>query len=146
MTVKRTSHAIYDTKYHLVWIPKYRKWILRGDLRKRTKEIFQEIAKDFGFEIDTLEVREDHIHLFLSAPPKYSISKIVGILKSISGSKIFQEFPEVKKELWNQEFLSDGYFARTVGDKVTSEIIRRYIEYQSQEEKGSEQLKLFEKD
>lgn len=146
MTVKRTSHAIYDTKYHLVWIPKYRKWILRGDLRKRTKEIFQEIAKDFGFEIDTLEVREDHIHLFLSAPPKYSISKIVGILKSISGSKIFQEFPEVKKELWNQEFWSDGYFARTVGDKVTSEIIRRYIEYQSQEEKGSEQLKLFEKD
>lgn len=142
MSLKRTSHAVYDTKYHLVWTPKYRKWILRGDLQQRAKEIFKEIAEDFGFELDTLEVMQDHVHLFLGAPPKYSIAKIVGILKSISANRIFKEFPEVKKELWKGEFWSDGYFARTVGDKVTADIIRRYIEYQVKEDKG-QQLELF---
>ena len=143
MVIKRTSHAVYDTKYHLVWVPKYRKWILRGDIQKRAKEIFKEIALDFDFEIDTLEVMEDHVHIFLGAPPKYSIAKMVGILKSISASKIFEEFPEVKKQLWGGEFWNDGYFARTVGDKVTADIIRRYIKYQKSEDKGYEQLKLF---
>ena len=144
MTVKRTSHAVYDTKYHLVWIPKYRKWILRGDIRKRVEEIFEEISEDFCFEIDTKEVAKDHVHIFLSAPPRYSISKVVGILKSISAGKIFQEFPEVKKELWGGEFWSDGYFVRTVGDKVTTQVIRKYIKYHKEETKGSGQLKLFE--
>ena len=144
MTVKRTSHAVYDAKYHLVWIPKYRKWILKGDVRERVEKVFKEISEDFGFEIDTQEVAKDHVHIFLSAPPKYSISKIVGILKSISASKIFEEFPEVKKELWGGEFWSDGYFARTVGDKVTTQVIRKYIRYHQEEAKGSGQLKLFE--
>jgi putative transposase len=142
MIVKRTSHAVYDTKYHLVWIPKYRKWILKGDLRQRVKELSKEIAEDFDFEIDTLEVMEDHVHIFLGAPPKYSIAKMVGILKSISASRIFEEFPEVKKQLWGGQFWSDGYFARTVGDKVTSDVIRRYIEHQIKEDKG-QQLELF---
>ena len=142
MGLKRTSHAVYDAKYHLVWVPKYRKWILRGDLQQRVKEIFKEVSEDFGFELDTMEVMEDHVHLFLSAPPKYSIAKMVGILKSISASKIFKEFPEVKKQLWGGQFWSDGYFARTVGDKVTADVIRRYIEYQKKEDKG-QQLELF---
>ena len=97
MAVKRTSPAVYDTKYHLVWAPKYRKWVLRGDLRKRVEELFREIAQDFGFAIDTLEVAADHVHLFLDFPPRYSIAKVVGILKSISASQVFEEFPEIKK-------------------------------------------------
>ena len=56
MVLKRTSHAVYDTKYHLVWAPKYRKWILRGEIQKRAEEIFREIAEHHEFEIDTLEV------------------------------------------------------------------------------------------
>jgi putative transposase len=99
MELKRTSHAVYDTKYHLVWSPKYRKWILRRDVRVRTKEIFEEIAIHHDFEIDTLEIAEDHVHIFLSFPPRYSISKVVGILKSMDASVIFKEYPEVKKEL-----------------------------------------------
>jgi putative transposase len=142
MSLKRTSHAVYDAKYHLVWAPKYRKWILRGDVQQRVKELFKEIAEDFGFELDTMEVMQDHVHLFIGAPPKYSIAKMVGILKSISASRIFEEHPEVKKQLWGGEFWSDGYFARTVGDKVTADIIRRYIEYQRKEDKG-QQLELF---
>ena len=132
--IKRTSHAVYDLKYHMVWIPKYRKMILKGDLAKRLKVVFQEIAERYEFEIDTMEVKDDHVHLFLSAPPRYSPAKIVQIMKSISAKMVFKQFPEVKKELWGGEFWSDGYFVRSVGDKVTSEVIRRYIKYQQQEQ------------
>jgi len=132
--IKRTSHAVYDLKYHMVWVPKYRKIILKGDLAKRIKEVFAEIAERYEFEIDTMEVKDDHVHLFLSAPPRYSPARIVQIIKSISAKRVFKQFPEVKKELWGGEFWSDGYFVRSVGDKVTSEIIRRYIKYQQQEQ------------
>ena len=85
------------------------------------------------------------MHLFLSFPPRYSISKAVGILKSISASRVFQEHPEVKRELWGGgELWEDGYFARTVGDKVTAEIIKRYIRYHRQEKKSPQQLDLFD--
>jgi len=141
MAAKRTSHAVYNTKYHLVWTPKYRKWVLRGDLRQRVEELFGEIAEDFGFEIDTLEVAADHVHIFLGFPPRYSIAKVVGILKSISASQIFEEFPEVKKQLWAGELWEDGYFVRTVGDQVTAEVIRRYLR-QHKAGRGH-QLKLF---
>jgi len=132
--VKRTSHAVYDLKYHLVWVPKYRKMILKGDLAKRVREVFSEIAERYEFEIDTMEVKEDHVHLFLSAPPRYSPAGVVQIIKSISAKVVFKEFPEIKKQLWGGEFWSDGYFVRSVGDKVTSEVIRRYIKYQHHEQ------------
>ena len=132
--IKRTSHAVYDLKYHMVWVPKYRKMILRGDLAKRIREAFGEIAERYEFDIDTMEVKDDHVHLFLSAPPRYSPARVVQIIKSISAKMVFKQFREVKKQLWGGEFWSDGYFVRSVGDKVTSEVIRRYIKYQQQEQ------------
>lgn len=135
MEPKRTSHAVYDTKYHLVWAPKYRKWVLRGDIREKVETMF--------LEIDTMEIAQDHVHIFLSFPPRYSISRVVGMLKSISASAIFRDHPEVKRELWGGEFWEDGYFARTVGDKVTAEVIRKYIRYHREEEKKPRQLELF---
>ena len=132
--IKRTSHAVYDLKYHMVWVPKYRKMILRGELAKMLKVTFQEISERYEFEIDTMEVKDDHVHLFLSAGPRYSPARIVQIIKSISAKMVFEQFPEVKKQLWGGELWSDGYFVRSVGDKVTSEIIRRYIKYQQQEQ------------
>ena len=133
-SVKRTSHAVYDLKYHMVWVPKYRKMILKGDLAKRVREVFAEIAERYEFEIDTMEVKEDHVHLFLTAPPRYSPAGVVQIMKSISAKVVFKEFPEVKKQLWGGEFWSDGYFVRSVGDKVTSDVIRRYIKYHHHEQ------------
>ena len=118
----------------MVWVPKYRKMILKGDLAKRIREVFAEIAERYEFEIDTMEVKDDHVHLFLSAPPRYSPAGIVQIIKSVSGKMVFKQFPEVKKQLWGGEFLGDGYFVRSVGDKVTSEVIRRYTKYQQQEQ------------
>ena len=143
MKLKRTSHTVYETKYHLVWAPKYRKWILRGDIQKRVEELFREIAENHDIEIDTLEVAEEHVHLFVSFPPRMSISSVVGKLKSISASVIFREHPEVKRELWGGHFWQTGYFVRTSGDQVTTEIIRNYIKYHRKEEKTLNQLKFF---
>ncbi len=144
MGVRRTKHAVYDLKYHLVWIPKYRKHTLSKEVSKYLKEVFQRIAEEYEFRIDTMEVMEDHVHIFLEAPPRYSPARVVQILKSVSAREVFKRFAKLKKQLWAGEFWSDGYFARSVGDKVTADIIRKYIEYQVHEE-DSLQLRMFEK-
>ena len=142
MVMKRASHCVYDTSYHLVWAPKYRKWVLRGEIRERVRELFHEIGLYHGFEIMELEIAKDHVHVFISFPPKYSITKVVGILKAVSAREIRKEFPEVKDELWGGEFWEDGYFARTVGDQVTMEVIREYIRFHEDRAKRPEQLRL----
>lgn len=142
MTIKRPSHAVYDTKYHMVWAPKYRRWIVREAIRHRAAELFREIAMDFQFEIEEMEVAKDHVPLFLNFPPRYSIAKVVELLKSILASQLFKEFPELRQQLWGGEFWEDGYFVRTVGDQVTAEVIKRYIQYHRHEEREGGQLDL----
>jgi len=102
----------------------------------RLKEIFREIAERYEFEIDTMEAMDDHVHLFLVVPPKYAPARVVQIIKSISAKMMFREFPEIKKKLWGGELWNDGYFVRSVGDKVTAEVIRKYIRYQHDEQIG----------
>lgn len=134
---------MYDTRYHLVWAPKYRKWVLQGAIRQRVKELFQKIAGHHGFEIDEMEVDKDHVHLFLSFPPKYSIGQVLGLMKAVSAKEIREEYPEVRKQLWGGEFWEDGYFARSVGDKVTAEVIKKYIRFHEAKRTRAEQLDLF---
>lgn len=143
MAIKRTSHAVYDTPYHLVWAPKYRRWIVREDIRQRAAELFRDIAEDFGFEIGEMEVAKDHVHILLSFPPKYLIAQVVGMLKSIATSRLLREFPELKQPRRKQEFWEDGYFARTVGDQVTAEVVQQYIRYHQHAERDGSQLDLF---
>lgn len=143
MAVRRTSHAVYDTSYHLVWCPKYRKRLFaEGYLRERARELFQGISEEYGFAIEALEVSEDHVHILLSFPPKYSIGRVVGTLKSISARTLFQEFPSLKKKLYGDEFWEDGYFARTVGDRMTKEVIEKYIRHHRTEKQAPTQLDL----
>ena len=127
-----------------MWIPKYRKHILSGETSEYLKEVFQRIAEEYEFGIDTKEVMEDHVHIFVEAPPRYSPAQVVQILKTVSGREVFKKFPKLRKQLWAEEFWSDGYFVRSVGDKVTADIIREYIEYQIHEE-NSLQLRMFKK-
>lgn len=79
MAIKRTSHAVYDCTYHFVWASKYLKWILHGEIQKRVGELFGEIAANFGFEIDTKKISAEHVHIFLSFPPKYSMQLVCEI-------------------------------------------------------------------
>lgn len=135
MTIKRMGHAVYDTRYHLVWAPKYRKWTLKEKVRDTVKELFEGISAARDCEIEEMEIAEDHVHIFTSIPPKYSVGEMVRVLKSVSAKEIFLRYPEVKRELRCGEFWEDGYFVRTVGDKVTSETIKKYIQYHRHEEK-----------
>jgi putative transposase len=109
-------------------------------VRQRHKTLFPQIGEDFGFEIEALEVVADHVHIFLLFPPKFSISKTVGILKSISTSVLLEEDDGLRKRLWSGKFWGDGYFARTVGDQVTAAVIKRYIRHQ---QKPDSDLRLF---
>ena len=144
MGIRRTQHAVYDLKYHLVWIPKYRKHVLSKEVSEYLKEVFRHIAEEYEFNIDTMEVMEDHVHVFIEAPPKCSPAQVVQVMKSISAREVFKKFPKLRKQLWAGEFWSDGYFVRSVGDKVTADVIRRYIEYQTHEVDSS-QLRMFER-
>ena len=130
MAPKASAHAVYDLKYHFVWTPKYRKKLLIGEVAEAVREIVQSVAEAYGMEIDTMEVMEDHVHVFLSAPPRYLPARVMQIMKSISAREIFARFPWLRRKLWGGEFWGDGYFVRSIGDQVTSEIIRRYIRYQ----------------
>ncbi len=121
--------------------PKYRKGLLKGELAKRVEELFGEIAQAHDVTIEELEVSVDHVHIFCSFPPRYSISQVVGRLKSESARGVFREFPWVKRQLWGGELWEEGFFARTVGDKVTAEVIRQYI--RRHHEEPHPQLDLF---
>ena len=143
MGIRRTQHAVYDLKYHLVWIPKYRKKILDEEATEYLQEIIEKIAQEYEFEIDTIGIMEDHVHIFMGAPPRYSPADMVQIMKSISAREVFKKFPKLRKQLWAGELWNDGYFVRSVGDKVIADVIRKYIEYQTHEENAS-QLKMFD--
>jgi putative transposase len=143
MAIRRASHCVYDTRYHLVWAPKYRKWVLQGAVRERVRELFLEIAEHHGFEIEELEVDKDPVHVFLSFPPTSAIGQVVGLLKAVSAREIRAGFPEVRKQLWGGEFWEDGYVARTVGDKVTADVSKKYIRFHEAKKRQAEQLKMF---
>jgi len=140
--LRRTRHAIYELKYHFVWIPKYRRKVLNREIKEKLKEIFLQIAEEYDCEIIEQRVMSDHVHLFLWAPPKYSPSRLVNIIKSISRNEIFREFPGFARRCWNKKLWADGYFVRAVGDKVTADEIQKYVRYQTKEKQGI-QLELF---
>lgn len=143
MTIKRTSHSVYDTSYHLVWCPKYRKDIFkRQEVRERAKQLIGEICEEYKIEVIELEIVEDHIHVMVSFPPSRSIGEVVRIIKSNSARILFREFPGLKKRLWTGEMWEDGYFARTVGDRMTRDVIEKYIVSHRELEQGPAQLDL----
>lgn len=120
-----------NINYHMVWSVKYRRKVLSTDVEKYLKELAQQIAMDKGFDVQLLECGNgDHVHCFVSAPPKLSVTTIAKYLKGISGRKLFERFPEIRSNLWNGELWNHSYYCETIGS-VSEENIRRYIERQS---------------
>ncbi len=125
---RRSSHAVYEVKYHFVFCPKYRYKVMEGKVKKRLQEIINEVCRGMDIEIVQGKIMEDHVHVCLSVPPKYSPSEVMKRIKGNSSERMFREFPELKKRYWGQHFWSRGYFVSTVG--ADEETIKKYIKEQ----------------
>ena len=125
----KTSHAVYDIKYHIIWVTKYRYKILGGNISVRLRELIRQGCEARNITIVKGNISKDHIHLLLSCPPSLAPSKIVQYLKGRSSRLLQEEFPDLKKRYWGQHLWGRGYFCATVGS-VTEETIKNYIENQ----------------
>ena len=131
---RKTSHSIYDIKYHFVWITKYRKPILTGDIAIRTRELIREICKTMDIEIIKGHISKDHVHLLLSVPPFISASDVMKRIKGKTSRKLLSESKILAKKLWGRHLWARGYFCATSGN-VTDEVIAQYIEQQKLQER-----------
>ena len=121
------SHGFGESNYHIVLVPKYRRWIFKDvHVARGCKLVFQEIADEYGYKILALEVTPNHVHLFLAMHPTHSLSRTFQLFKGISARKLFWRFPSLKKQLWGGHLWSRGKFFRSVGE-VTNERIEFYI-------------------
>lgn len=134
---RKTSHSLYDLKYHIVWITKYRKKVLTGQFAESTRSLIREICKANDIEIIKGHVSKDHVHLFLSIPPHLSISNVVQMIKGKSSRKLLSNFKELQKQFWGRHFWARGYFVASSGN-VTDEVIMKYIEQQDITESDNE--------
>ena len=128
---RKTSHSVYDLKYHLVWITKYRKPVLVGTIAERVRELIRQICQQHDIEILKGHVGKDHVHLFVSIPPHMSISDAMQAIKGKSSWKMLSEFKGLARQYWGRHFWARGYFAASSGN-VTDEVIMEYINNQEQ--------------
>ena len=131
MDSKSLSHSKWKCQYHIVFIPKYRKKVLYGQVRQDVREIISTLCKYKGVEIISGAVCSNHVHLSVSIPPKISISNFMGYLKGKSTLMIYDRHPQLQSK-WDKAFWARGYYVATIGN-VTEEAIKKYIEEQSEE-------------
>lgn len=125
--IKSTRNAVYQTAYHAVWIPKYRRKVLAGGVVDRLRGILHEICQAKGFEVLALEIQPDHVHLFFSAPPGIAPALAIQWFKGISAKTLFAEFQALRKTNRNGHLWAPSYYVGTAG-QVSAKTIRRYIE------------------
>ncbi len=135
---KKLSHTIYECKYHVVFCPKYRYRIFKGEIGEYTKQQVYMLCKQKELvEVLELNLQQDHIHLVMSVPPKYAVSEIMGYLKGKLSLRVFQRYEVVGKRYWGRHLWSRGYCVSTVG--LTEELIRRYVRHQEKMDKEIEE-------
>jgi len=132
---RHSAHAVYDIKYHVIWVTKYRYKVLRGRVAERARDLIRQICQAREVVIVRGAVAPDHIHMLLSAPPQLSPAKLVQYIKGRSSRRLQEEFPELGKRYWGQHLWARGYFCATVG-AVDEAKIKEYIENQKWEEDG----------
>ena len=127
------AHTKTDLKVHVIWIPKYRKPVLTGDVAVRVRDLIRRIASEHELEIISGKVARDHVHVFLSHRPTQPVSQIVQRLKGISSRVLLQEFPRLRKQFWGRHFWARGYLAVSSGT-ITDDMIQQYIDEQQGEQ------------
>ena len=134
------NHTTWDCKYHVVFIPKYRRKVLSQGLRKALGEVFRQLAQKEA-KVEEGHLLSDHVHMLLSIPPKYSVSSVVGYIKDKSAIHLARMYGERKRNYVGQSFWARGYFVSTVGRDEAA--IRDYIKNQEKEDQRLDQLNLW---
>ena len=128
--IQKGYHCTFEIHYHIVFPVKYRKALLSEPLVLYIKEVGKELEERYDLEIEQMGCDGNHIHLLLSAHPKYAPGQLVRLFKSITARNLFRQFPELKKELWGGEFWTDGYYVGTVSQKNNWKIVEQYVKNQ----------------
>ena len=142
---RRLSHTIYECKYHLVFCPKYRRPILKDEIREYVRgEIGNLLRQKEGIEIMEMNVQNDHIHLVVWIPPKYAVSAVMGYLKGKLAIRLLQRYEKLGKQFWGRHLWGRGYCVSTIG--IDEQRIREYVQWQEKKEQEMEKLqsKLFD--
>ena len=137
---KSLSHSVWDCKYHVVFIPKYRRKVIYGDLRRELGKVFRTLARQKECEVEEGHLMPDHVHMLISIPPKHAVSQVVGYIKGKSAIHIARVYFDRKRNYVGQHFWARGYFVSTVGRDEAA--IRDYIRKQEKEDKRLEQMRL----
>ena len=140
----KSSHAIYRCEYHFVWVPKYRYHVLVKEIKPRLKELLSELCNWLDVSIIEGAICSDHVHMYLSVPPKYSPAHVMKILKGKSAEYLRRDFPELAKKYWGLHIWARGYFVSTVG--IDSATIQKYVKEQVDSQMREEQLALWRDD
>jgi len=135
------NHTKWDCKYHIVFIPKFRRKVLYGQLRRHLIDVFRTLAQHKESRIEEGHLMPDHVHMMISIPPKYSVSNVVGYIKGKSAIHLARVYAERKRNFVGQHFWARRYFVSTVGRD--EQVIRNYIRHQEQEDEKLEQLGLW---
>ncbi len=140
----KSSHAVYRCEYHFVWVPKYRFHVLVKEVKPRLRQILLELCEWLDIRLIEGAICSDHVHMYLSVPPKFSPSHVMKILKGKSAERLRNEFPELGKKYWGLHIWARGYFVSTVG--IDSAIIQQYVKEQVEEQIIEQQLSLWRDD
>ena len=128
MEYRYGSHTVFNIEYHFVWVTKYRYKVLSGEVALRVKELVRQSCEALEINIISGVVSKDHVHVFVSAPPSMAPSEIMRRIKGRTSTKLFEEFPHIKKRYWGRHFWARGYFCATSG-QVTDEMIKSYLDH-----------------
>ena len=134
------NHSRWECKYHIVFIPKYRRKVLFGHIRKELGEVFHRLARQKDSLIEEGHLMADHVHMMISIPPKHAVSQVVGFIKGKSAIHIARTYSGSQRNYVGQHFWARGYFVSTVGRD--EKVIREYIRHQEQEDRRVDQLQL----
>jgi putative transposase len=142
MEARRSGHGVYQTEYHVVWIPKYRRRILKPGVREYLSKLFPNIIKKMpGCEIVEQNIQVDHIHMVIVIPPKYAVSDVIGQIKQSTASQLRKKFTWLEKAYWKEKLVwSPGYYVSTIG--LNEEGVIKYVKWQAHQDSGRAKLDL----
>ena len=137
MEYRYGSHTVFNLEYHFVWVTKYRYKVLTGEVALRARELVRQTCEAFEMQIIKGVVSSDHVHIFVSAPPTMAPSEMMRRIKGRTSSKLFEDFPHLRKRFWGRHFWARGYFCASSG-QITAEMIKNYLEHHFEPKKDDD--------